>query len=166
MPPIRRPEGAAETLLRGIIALYRLGRHSEAISQTQALLASYPAAGEALLARLWLGKSQIAAGEVVSGQATLAELAQSRPEDYEGTRAAELASDISRVPLSQDVWTRARATRNDIGVRTVRSGIMAARQAGHQRQCGHTLLQPDLAADPRLGRGSELWRMGLEDRGT
>ena len=72
-------DGAAETLLRGVIALHRLNRDQEAISETQSMLISAPTNSQAGLAQLWLGKLQIAAGQVVTGQATLNELVQRQP---------------------------------------------------------------------------------------
>ncbi|HEY3342469.1 MAG TPA: tetratricopeptide repeat protein, partial [Anaerolineae bacterium] len=45
-------DGAAETLLRGVIALHRLNRDQEAISQTEALLTSNPTNSEAGFAQL------------------------------------------------------------------------------------------------------------------
>jgi soluble lytic murein transglycosylase len=155
-------EGAAETLLRGVIALHRLNRDQEAISQTQALLTSDPTNTQASLAQFWLGKLQIAAGQVITGQATLNELVLRQPDSYEGTRAAELAADVSGSPLGKPIaqiitptldtqnasqeeaekWLRARLNISDtVDVRT---------------------LQPEVLADARMARGSILWRMGLQ----
>jgi soluble lytic murein transglycosylase len=155
-------DGATEALVRGVIALHRLNQDQEAISQTQALLTNDPGNAQAALVQLWLGKTQIAAGQVMSGQATLNDLTQRQPDSYEGTRAAELAADASRAPLSKPIaqiitptleaesteqeeaekWLRARLNISDtVDVRT---------------------LQPEVSSDARKLRGDILWQMGLQ----
>jgi len=153
-----RAETAAEALLRGAIALYRLDHRAEAISATRALLSLYPSDRFAPLGQLWLGKAQISAGEVMSGQATLRALAEARPDDYEGTRAAEMLSDApaplslprgpaqivfdSREQDEAEQWLRAW-----LGI----SETVQIRSPG-----------PAIQADLRFQRGNALWRLGFK----
>ena len=155
-------EGAAESLLRGAIGLYRLGRYQEAISQTATLISAYPQGKEAALAQLWLGKAQIASGQVVSGQATLTTLAQARPDDYEGTRAAELAADVTRAPLSLEYGQVLTATALTSAVAQSEAETWLRARLGISETVDIRALQADLQADGRMLRGSELWRLGFK----
>lgn len=156
-------DGAAESLLRGVIALHRLGRDQEAISQTQILLTNDPSNAVSGMAQLWLGKLQIAAGQTVSGQATLNDLVAHEPDDYAGTRAAELSANPTGMPLSKpftqvitstpDTEAREQAQAETwLRVRLDISGTVNVRA-----------LQPAVINDPRFARGNALWRMGLRD---
>ncbi len=151
-------ETAAEALTRGAIALYRLGRYTEAISATRKLLSLYPSDKFAPLGQLWLGKAQIGAGEVVSGQITLRALAEARPDDYEGTRAAEMLGGAT-APLSlphgpaQIVFD---AREQDEAEQWLR-GWLGISETVAIRSPG-----PALQADPRFRRGNALWRLGFK----
>ena len=151
-------EIAPEALLRGGVALYRLGRTEEAISAAQTLVEQYPDSRFAALGQLWLGKAQLAAGQIVSGQATLDALAQARPDEYEGARAAEIlsgaAAPLSSAPVGAanqappDAQTQAEDwLRNRLGI-TETADLRSPRQ--------------DLRDDPRFQRGTELQRLGFE----
>jgi soluble lytic murein transglycosylase len=102
-----------------------------------------------LALRFWLGKSQIAAGQVVSGQTTLRALTESSPESYEGVRAAQLISQ-TRIPKnalgeSQDdaeAWLRGW---NNL------SATVQVRE-----------LREDIRGDIRFRRGDALWTLGFE----
>lgn len=151
-------ETAAEALVRGAIALYRLDRHAEAISATRLLLALYPTDTFAALGQLWLGKAQIAAGEVISGQATLRALAEARSDDYEGARAAEMLSG-AMAPLSlphgpaQIVFD---PREQDEAERWLR-GWLGISETVEIRAPG-----PAIRADLRFQRGNALWRLGFK----
>ncbi len=151
-------ETAAEALVRGAIALYRLGRYAEAISATQTLLALYPVDSFAALGQLWLGKAQLGAGAVVSGQITLRALAEAHPDDYEGARAAEILGGAP-VPLSlppgaaQIVFD---PREQDQAEQWLRSWLGIS-ETVDIRSPG-----PAIQADLRFQRGNALWGLGFK----
>ena len=151
-------ETAAEALLRGSIALYRLGRYAEAVSATQTLMALYPSDKFAPLGQLWQGKAQIGAGQVVSGQATLQALAEARPDEYEGARAAEILSGAS-APLSLPFGLAQVDSPADLQVQAeqwIRSWL------GISDTVDIRAPKPEILADARFQRGNELWRLGFK----
>lgn len=151
-------ETAAEALLRGAIALYRLDRHAEAISATRMLLSMYPSDTFALLGQLWLGKAQISAGDVVSGQATLRALAEAHPDDYEGTRAAEILSGAP-APLSLPHGPAHIVfdSREQDGAEQWLRAWLGISETVDIRAPG-----PALQADLRFQRGNALWRLSFK----
>ncbi|MCL4506417.1 MAG: transglycosylase SLT domain-containing protein [Chloroflexi bacterium] len=155
--------GAPEALLRGAIALHRLGRFDEAAVKFQALISSYPSAQEAELAQLWLGKTQIAAGKVVTGQNTLADLALRKPDDYEGARAAELAADVTRVPLSKPFGKIVTPTLQQLDAQQTDAEKWLRSRLNISDTVDIRTMTATLSGDLRFLRGSELWRLGLQD---
>jgi soluble lytic murein transglycosylase len=155
-------DGAAETLLRGVIALHRLNRDQEAISQTASFLISTPTNSLAGFAQLWLGKLQIAAGQPISGQATLNELAQRQPDSYEGTRAAELAADASRAPLSKPIAQVITPTQEQTNSEQAEAEKWLRARLNISDTVDVRTLQPEVSSDARMARGDMLWRMGLQ----
>jgi soluble lytic murein transglycosylase len=134
---------------------FRAGEYTRAISDTSYALNRFDKLGDAEIAnnilalRFWLGKSQIAAGQVVSGQTTLRALTESSPESYEGVRAAQLISQ-TQIPKnalgeSQDdaeAWLR---SWNNL------SATVQVRE-----------LREDIRGDIRFRRGDALWTLGFE----
>ncbi|MCS6772850.1 MAG: transglycosylase SLT domain-containing protein [Anaerolineae bacterium] len=153
-----RSELGAEALLRAAAWSYRTGRFDEVAALAQQLIREHSDQPQSLLAQLWLGKTQIAAGAIPSATATLEDLRARAPGTYEAARAAELLSDPTRAPLSLpfvntlpafDPIEQQEAERWLRG----RLGLPEGQSLGE--------LRADLAADPRLARGKALWRLGL-----
>lgn len=157
------PDRGPEALARAAALLYRLGRHAEALATAQAAVDKYAAAPQTALSRLWLGKAQLARGEWMTGTATLQALADGAPDTYEGTRAAELARDPNRAPLSL-------LPPADMAIGTV--SAPPDEQAAAESWLREWLdldaafnvreLRDDIRADPRFVRGSALWELGFK----
>ncbi len=155
--------GAPEALLRGAILLHRLGRYSDAIARFEALLAAYPNAPIAPLAQLWLGKAQVAAGDVITGQLTLTNLAQTRPDVYEGARAAELAADITSAPLSKPFGTVVTPTQAELSARQADAEKWLRARLSISETVDIRTITTTLSGDIRYRRGDALWQLGLRD---
>jgi soluble lytic murein transglycosylase len=150
----------AEALARAAGLQFRLGQYVDAITTALTLSDSYGSQPLSLQGPLWLGKAQLALGQTATGMATLQALAQRSPDSYEGARAAELASDATRPPLSlpsppapiqmgagseqdeAETWLR-----SWLGI----TGTADIRSPG-----------ANIAGDPRYLRGMELWRLGFK----
>ncbi|MCS7055710.1 MAG: transglycosylase SLT domain-containing protein [Thermoflexales bacterium] len=152
-------ERAAEALVRAAALHYRLGQYVEAMTATQTLLSEYADTPFALLGRLWLGKAQLALGDLTGGIETLQALAQQAPDTYEGARAAELAADPEKPPLSapfpapSDFAEQAGQEEAEAWLRE----WLGLEAAANVRD-----LRADVRNDPRFIRGSELWRLGFK----
>jgi len=151
---------AAEALIRAAALYYRLGRPSDALSLVQRLRDRFARTPQALLGRLWEGKLRLTLGDQTGGAQVLRALADEAPDTFEGARAAELLLNPEQPPLS----ARAITTLS----RTDEAGEQAAAEQwlrgwlGLDDSVDVRALQADLAADPRLSRGSALWRLGLK----
>jgi soluble lytic murein transglycosylase len=154
--------GAPEALLRGAVIQYRLGKYPDAASTLNSLLSAYPSAQEAKLAQVWLGKTQIAMGQVVTGQTTLAALALRSPDTYEGTRAAEMAADSMRVPLSKPFGKTITFTQEA----EARDQLEAEKWLRLRLNISETVeirtLTTTTRSDVRFQKGSQLWRLGFQ----
>ncbi|MCS6847457.1 MAG: transglycosylase SLT domain-containing protein [Anaerolineae bacterium] len=152
-------ERGPEALARAAALHYRLGRYAEAMTATQTLLSKYDRSPQALLGRLWLGKAQLALGDLVEGMETLQALAQQAPDAYEGARAAELVADPDKPPLS--------APFPSLGSQADEAGQEEAEAwlrgwLGLDASANVRDLREDVRSDPRFIRGSELWRLGFK----
>ncbi len=158
--------GAPESLLRAGVLLYRQGRYSEAFEPLNSVVISYPTAQSADLAQVWLGKTQLALGQIITGQQTLKALSVRKPDTYEGTRAAEIAADYMRVPLSKifgklvtfTIETEARDQSNAEDWLRSRFNVS---QTVDIRTITSTAL-----SDIRFRKGSALWRLGFKAEAT
>jgi soluble lytic murein transglycosylase len=153
-------ERGAEALARAAGLEYRLGRYNDVLTTARTLSDSYASEALSLQGPLWLGKAQIALGEVSTGTATLRALAERSPDSYEGVRAAELAADPNRTPLSlpspptplpmgegseqaeAETWLRSWLNISD---------TVDVRSPGE-----------NISGNPRYQRGLELWRLGFK----
>ena len=109
--------------------------------------------------RLWLGKAQLAAGAVLTGQQTLGALASAQPESYEGVRAAQI--------LSKTAFSAGGAA---FSIPPIDEGLPEAESwirgwAGLSETVDIRTLNPAIRADARFVRGEELWRLGFEPEG-
>lgn len=158
-------EGAAESLLRGAVMLYRLGRYAEAVTQTQRLIDAYPSAVEVPSAQLWQSRALLTTGDIITAQVTLSALVQLNPDSYEASRAAEMLQDWQRAPLSKPFW-QVLSAKMQIAEQSLNDADdwVRARMRLHSDVDVRSLGQ-DILADARLARGTELWRMGFKAEG-
>ena len=152
-------ENGPRALAKAAALAFRTGNPAQAISLTLGIDARYPNNPSTPLAQLWLGKAQVAAGNVVSGQTTLQQVAQTKPDDYAGARASELAANLA--PLS----TSAGAATSTVSLLTINldEGRVDAEQwllswITPTRALTDTLLFQDI----RFVRGTALARIGFE----
>lgn len=156
----------AEYMLRGAVMLYRLGRYPESTALLQTMLARYPTAPEHDLMQLWLGKGQLAAGDVVTGQATLSQLAVRVPDSYEGTRAAEIAADRNRVPLSKPFGKPLTPTVESSARAQQAAEDWLRGQANISATVDIRTISPTISANQHFRRGTYLWRLGFTEEAT
>jgi soluble lytic murein transglycosylase len=113
-------------------------------------------AADASLLRFWLSKAQIAAGRVVTGEATLRALAADLPDTYAGVRAGQIIGGQNMLASGRaftlpdrddgqpeaEAWLRSwRGISETLDIRTMGSAVRI---------------------DARLLRGMALWRIGFE----
>jgi soluble lytic murein transglycosylase len=168
-------ERGAEALSRAAGLEYRLGRLTDVITTAQTLSDGYASESLSLQGPLWLGKAQLALGDVATGTATLQALAQRSPDSYEGVRAAELAADPNRAPLSLPPSPLgAERPRNEAEGREGRGeGAELAQQEEAETWLRAWLNISDtvdvrspgeaITGDPRYQRGMALWRLGFKN---
>jgi soluble lytic murein transglycosylase len=130
----------------------RIGNPSQAISLTQNAASKY-AINTNPLALLWLGKAQLAVGDVVSGQATLQALVQAKPDDYAGVRANELLGNLP--PMAQPISPL--LIGEGPGVRSEAEQWLFSWMTP-TRALTNTTLQQDV----RFVRGTQLAQLGFE----
>ena len=107
-------------------------------------------------ALLWLGKLRLAQGDPGAAAAAFEEATAADPTGYYGLRAAELAADPLAPPIPGTRYApppETAAARNE-------AEEWLADWLGLDTATHLSELDPDLAADPRLRRGLELWRLG------
>ncbi|HEY3342847.1 MAG TPA: lytic transglycosylase domain-containing protein, partial [Anaerolineae bacterium] len=108
----------------------------------------------------------LASSQVVTGQATLKALAQRLPDEYEGTRAAELAAGASGTPLSKPIAQIITPTLEELNTSQVQAEKWLRAQLKISDTVDVRALQPELLQDPRFARGNTLWRIGLQSEAT
>ncbi len=158
-------ERGSEALVRAAALRYRLGQYAEAMTATQTLLSQYGQAPYALLGRLWMGKAQLALGDLVGGMETLQALAQQAPDTYEGARAAELVNDPAGPPLSQSPPSALPSVADEderASVGQAEAEAWLRSWLGLDSSADVRSVRDDLRSDSRFIRGSELWRLGFK----
>jgi soluble lytic murein transglycosylase len=181
-------EYAADALYRAAICRYRLGNYTEAVETWRRYTARYPAGELAIGAQFWRGRAYLAAGETISATAAFTQAVEAGPLDYYSQRALDYlvglvgsgatapgaaedgsAGDRSREPFLQRPF-QLDAAQPDEGPdkvfaqaieRAAADGWLAGWLGLSQTEAVTvSQLSPALAADPRLLRGQELWRLG------
>lgn len=152
-------EEAAEALMRAAAWGYRLQRPDAVQRFATLLLTRHADRPQSLLAQLWLGKTQLAAGQSASATLTLQSLIARAPASYEAARAAELLSDPTRAPLSYPFVTALPSV--DEAAEQAEAERWLREWLGLPEETNLRALRADLAADERLARGEHLWRLGL-----
>lgn len=148
-----------QALARAAALQYRLGQFTQTLTTTQTLISKYPGKPEALLGQLWLGKAQLAVGNAPDGTATLQALAENSPDSYEGARAAELASDPTRAPLSfaSPVTVESGVGSGQAEAEAWLRGWLAITGTADIRSLGE-----NITGDLRFARGNRLWQLGFK----
>ena len=150
-------DNGPRALAKAAALAFRLGDNARAISLTLGVDTRYANNTFTPLAQMWLGKAQLAAGNIVSGQATLQQVAQTKSDDYAGVRAVELLANVAPLaaPTSAlpsldnaDTDTEGRADAEQ----WLLSWVTPTR----------TLTDTAIAQDIRFVRGTMLARIGFE----
>ncbi|MGD2178705.1 MAG: tetratricopeptide repeat protein, partial [Anaerolineae bacterium] len=154
---------AAPALLRGGLQFYRLDELSNASAAWETLAESYPDSVYQPAALLWLGKLHLAQGDRAAAQAALEQANAAAPDEYYGLRAAQVAAAPNAEPFPRSAhtpgWLRQDRHRGDMrGQREAE--VWLADWLELETSEGLGRLSPDLAADGRLQRGRELWKLG------
>ena len=144
---------APEALLRAGALQVRLGLFAQAISSTQLMQTRYPTHTLTPLAQLWLGKAQLGAGDAAGAQVTWQQLAQTKPDQFAGARAAELASGLRPLTALQTTPTPGTPTHDDAAERA---------EAEHWLSSWVSPTTSNIERDVRFVRGVALQQLGYE----
>jgi len=147
-------------LFKSGIQSYRLNELAEAAAAWDTLANVYPTSAYRPAALMWLGKVRLLQGDQQAARAYFDQAAASDPRGYYGLRAAELGVALT---TTLPIFT---PTRYDPGQKTAdqrEAESWLATWLGLENTERLSEFQDTLAADPRLQRGSELWRLGLFD---
>ncbi|MBN1180293.1 MAG: transglycosylase SLT domain-containing protein [Anaerolineae bacterium] len=154
-------EYATGALLRAGLQQYRLGAAPTAAQVWEALVETYPASTYRVAGLFWLGKAYLAVGQPISATTALAQAAAADPDGYYGLRAADLLADPLAPVFSPDI--RRPAASMLAGQSDAEEWLVG--WLGLATSAGLGELDPELAADPRLQRGVELWHLGRLEEG-
>ncbi len=147
-------------LFRSGLHSYQLDKFADAAAAWDTLTAAYPASSYSPAALLWLGKLSLAQENNEAAKAAFEEASTADPAGYYGLRAADLATDplslsfppTQYAPDYDAVAAQAEAEEWLAGWLGLDEAVTSSK---HLSKLDH-----DLAADPRLQRGLELWRLG------
>ncbi len=148
-------------LFRSGLQSYRLNEMVDGAVAWDTLIGIYPDSPYRAAALLWLGKLRLAQGDSEAANAAFEEAGAADPLGYYGLRAAELAADPLALPFppAPNVDFRT-ATDQQAEAEEWLAAWMGLGDEAHPGE-----LDPELAADPRLQRGLELWRLGHFEEG-
>lgn len=150
---------AAPALLRAGLQHYQRGAMAAAADDWRTLAEEYPESPFQAAGFLWLGKAYLTAGKPVSATAALRSAVRADPLGYYGLRAADLLADPLAPPFPPAEYVP--PADPDVGRDEAEAwladwlGLPSADDLGE--------LDGDLARDPRLLRGLELWELGRRD---
>jgi len=146
-------------LFRSGLQSYRLGQLPAAAVAWDTLPQVYPDSPYRPAALLWLGKLRLAQGDLAATQAAFQGGTAADPQGYYGLRATDLAAD----PLAPPFPPAQYAPDYDAAAAQAEAERWLAGWMGLPDATALGELDPALAADPRLQRGLELWRLGRFD---
>ncbi len=155
---VRYPDSdyGPQALFRSGLQSYRLDELADAVAAWETLLSVYPDSAYDPAALLWLGKLRLAQGDGEAAAAAFEETIAANPGGYYGLRAADLVADPLASPFPP---TRYEPDYDDVVDQALAeawlAGWLEIENTGHLSELGSSL-----AADPRLQRGLELWRLG------
>ncbi len=169
-------ENAADALYRAAFCRYRLGDYAQAEAAWREYSAGYPTGELAAGAHFWRGRAYLAAGETLSATQAFSQAVAAGPLDYYSQRALDYLADVDdpRSPfvqrsLESRFFLENRGAEDEVAERAADDGsteraadLWLGDWLGLSATEALTLsqLSPTLAADPRLLRGQELWRLG------
>ena len=149
-------EFGPHALFRSGLQSYRLEAWVDAAVTWDTLVNVYPNSLYLPATFLWLGKTRLAQGDRDAAEAAFQEAMTADPDGYYGLRAADLLVDPLVALFPPTSYERAG---DDISERAEAEAWLAE-WLGLEDATGLGELGSDLAADPRLQRGRELWRLG------
>jgi soluble lytic murein transglycosylase len=146
---------AAPALYRGGLLFYQLDELSDAAAVWETLAQSYPDSSYEPAALLWLGKLRLAQGDREAAQAALEQASAAAPDEYYGLRAAQVAAAPNAEPFPPSAYRREDRPNQRREAEAWLTDWLELEASEDLEE-----LSPDLAADGRLQRGRELWRLG------
>ncbi len=150
-----RPD-VPEALWRAGVTALAAKDDKTALDTWQTLTSAYPASDWSAPATLWQGKLALAAGQTVSATMYFSQSATFNPATYYSVRAAELLRGET-TPLQPVSTTLA----FDEPSQRAAAQVWLAAQLNITDTTRLRGLRADLAADPALQRGQELWKLDL-----
>jgi soluble lytic murein transglycosylase len=155
---VRYPDSdyGPQALFRSGLQSYRLGGLTDAVVAWDALVNMYPGSPYSPTTLLWLGKARLAQGDAEAAGAVFEEAVAAAPLGYYGLRAADLAADPPSAPFPTTRYMP--DYDDDTDQAEAEEWLAGWLGLENTEQLGK--LGPGLAADPRLQRGLELWRLG------
>ena len=154
-------EYASEALFRAGLQFHRLGEPEDAKAMWQTLPQAYRESSHGAAALFWLGKLYLDEGDAATAEAALRKAAIADPTGYYGLRATDLLDDPLSMPFQQAESGQSNYDRTTAQLEAEEwlAEWLALDGVSQVREFPLTL-----AADQRLLRGLELWRLGrLED---
>jgi soluble lytic murein transglycosylase len=149
-------EFGPQALFRSGLQSYRLDEWVDAAVAWDTLVNVYPDSSHLPAAFLWLGKTRLAQADRDAAKAAFQEAVTADPDGYYGLRAADLRADPLIALFPPAGYERAA---DDVSEQADAEAWLAG-WLGLEDATGLGELGPGLAADPRLQRGVELWRLG------
>jgi len=146
----------APALFRSGLQSYQAGELVDAAIAWDTLAGIYPESAYRSAALLWLGKVRLAQGDSEAAATAFEEATAASPLGYYGLRAADLAAD----PLSSPFASAGYDPDYDAAAAQAEAEAWLAGWLGLDDPARVSELDPELATDPRLQRGLELWRLG------
>jgi soluble lytic murein transglycosylase len=150
----------ATALFRSGLQSYRLGELTDAAAAWDTLVEIYPDSSYHPAAHLWLGKVHVVRGDSEGAQAAFGAATSSDPTGYYGLRAADLVRDPLAPIYGPTTYVPSEARLGDEAAEQAEAESWLAGWLALGNATGLAQLDPTLAADPRLQRGLELWRLG------
>jgi soluble lytic murein transglycosylase len=149
-------EFGPQALFRNGLQTYQLEKWVDTAVAWDTLVNVYSDSLYLPAAFLWLGKTRLAQGDKDAADAAFREAVTADPDGYYGLRAADLQADplVALFPP-----TRYERASDEVSER-IEAEAWLAEWLGLEDATGLGQLGSDLAADPRLQRGLELWRLG------
>lgn len=147
---------APSALFRGGLQFYRLDELEDASAAWTALTRVYSDSASIPPAFLWLGKLNLAQGAPEAAEAAFEQASEADPSGYYGLRSADLSAD----PLAQPFMPVSYTLEYDLSAGRAAAETWLAGWLGLEDAADLGEMAPYLAADLRLQRGLELWRLG------
>ncbi|MCP4541466.1 MAG: tetratricopeptide repeat protein [Chloroflexi bacterium] len=155
---VRYPDSdyGSQALFRSGLQSYQLDELVDAAAAWNTLLDVYPNSPYRLTTLLWLGKLGLVQGDGEAAATAFEEVVTADPFGYYGLRAADLIADPLSAPFPPTRYEPDYdAAAGQAETEEWLAGWLVIENMGHLGEPG-----PDLASDPRLQRGLELWRLG------